>query len=182
MEAIIFGSGPTRKLIKEVPDNIFTVSCNLSFPNSHLIFAQDEPIIDKIVKEHTEGFSTQTVFAPFRAYERYADSGRLLLIDEDKLFPRTQGLSTGILAIGTLLKLGFTKLYLCGFSFDKVGGTIEKLTTVFTSLEGEINKIYFTKLYCIVEKPLLLEPPTPNFITKEAFYNGHEKIKRTTGD
>tara|TARA_B100000427_G_scaffold295024_1_gene273916 strand:- start:1042 stop:1590 length:549 start_codon:yes stop_codon:yes gene_type:complete len=182
MEAIIFGSGPTRKLIKKVPDNIFTVSCNLSFPNSHLIFAQDEPIIDKIVEEYTEGFSTQTVFAPLRAYERYVDSGRLLLINEDKLFPRTQGLSTGILAIGTLLKLGFTKLYLCGFSFDKVGGTIEKLTTVFTNHQGEIDKTYFTKLYCIVEKPLLLEPPTPNFITKEAFYNGHGKIKRATGD
>ena len=84
MEAIIFGSGPTRNLIKEVPDNIFTVSCNLSFPNSRLIFAQDEPIIDKIVKEHIEGFNTQIIFTPLRAYERYADSGRLLLIDEDK--------------------------------------------------------------------------------------------------
>ena len=93
----------TRNLIKEVPDNIFTVSCNLSFPNSHLIFAQDEPIIDKIVKEHTKGFNTQIIFTLLRAYEKYADSGRLLLIDEDKLFPRTQGLSTGILAIGTLL-------------------------------------------------------------------------------
>ena len=175
MKAIIFGGGPTKALIDTVPKDIFTVSCNMYFPNANIIFAQDEPIIDKIVKEHTKGFNTQIIFTPLRAYERYADSGRLLLIDEDKLFPRTQGLSTGILAIGTLLKLGFTKLYLCGFSFDKVGGTIEKLTTVFTSLEGETNKTYFTKLYCIVEEPLLLEPPTPNFITKEIFYKNETK-------
>ena len=161
MEAIIFGSGPTRNLIKEVPDNIFTVSCNLSFPNSHLIFAQDEPIIDKIVKEHTKGFNTQIIFTPLRAYERYADSGRLLLIDEDKLWSSAQGLSTGILAIGTILKFGFDKIYLCGFEFTKMGGTLQKLLTVTSKLD---------KLYCIVEEPLLLEPPTPNFITQKNFY------------
>ena len=161
MEAIIFGSGPTRNLIKEVPDNIFTVSCNLSFPNSHLIFAQDDPIIDKIVKEHTKGFNTQIIFTPLRAYERYADSGRLLLIDEDKLWSSAQGLSTGILAIGTILKFGFDKIYLCGFEFTKMGGTLQKLLTVTSKLD---------KLYCIVEEPLLLEPPIPNFITQKNFY------------
>ena len=50
------------------------------------------------------------------------------------------------------------------FSFDKVGGTIEKLLTVTSK---------FDRLYCIVEEPLLLEPPTINFITKEIFYNGY---------
>ena len=160
MEAIIFGSGPSRVLIDKVPPHIFTVSCNLSYPNANLIFAQDEPILEKLEKKDVKGLTTQVIFTPFRLYEKYGGK-RIMLIDEDKLWPRSQGLSTGILAIGIILRLGFRKIYLCGFSFDKVGGTIEKLLTVTSK---------FDRLYCIVEEPLLLEPPTPNFITQKNFY------------
>ena len=161
MNAIIFGSGPSRTLIDKVPTHIFTVSCNLSYPNANLIFAKDEPILEKVLKEKTPGFEDQLVFTTPREYEKYSYSGRLMLVDEDNLWPRSQGLSTGILAIGIILRLGFRKIYLCGFSFDKVGGTIEKLLTVTSK---------FDRLYCIVEEPLLLEPPTPNFITQKNFY------------
>ena len=172
MEAIIFGRGPTKDLIQEVPNNIFIASCSMHFPNADLIFAQDDHIFDKILGKDVTGFNTQMIFAPLRVYEKYAGT-RVMLIDEDKLFPNSQGLSTGILAIGVMLKLGFKKLYLAGFDFTSPGGTIEKLLSVTTE---------FNKLYCIVEEPLLLNPPSPNFITKEAFYNGRTNVKKTTGD
>ena len=117
MDAIIFGRGPTRHLIDTVPKGILTVSCNLYYPNANIIFARDECILEKILKEKIKGFENQLVFTTPREYENYFDSGRVMLIDEDKLWPRSQGLSTGILAIGTLLRCGFEKIYLCGYTF-----------------------------------------------------------------
>ena len=166
MNAIIFGSGPSRTLIYKVPTDIFTVSCNLSYPNANLIFARDEPILEKLLKEKTSGFEDQLVFTTFREYEKYSDTGRVILLDEDKLFSYNQGLSTGTLAIATMLNFGFKKIYLCGFTFEKSGGSLQKVSQV-------IGKSSFSQLYSIVEKPLLLEPPVPNFITKEIFYNGY---------
>ena len=65
-----------------------------------------------------------------------------------------------------MLNFGFKKIYLCGFTFEKSGGSLQKVSQV-------IGKSSFSQLYNIVEKPLLLEPPVPNFITKEIFYNGY---------
>ncbi|MBT7896989.1 MAG: hypothetical protein HN564_08305 [Flavobacteriales bacterium] len=166
MNAIIFGSGPSRTLIDKVPAHIFTVSCNLSYPNANLIFARDEPILEKVLKEKTPGFEDQLVFTTFREYEKYSDTSRVILLDEDKLFSYNQGLSTGTLAIATMLNFGFKKIYLCGFTFEKPGGSLQKLLQV-------IGKSSFSKLYCIGGELLLLEPPVPNFITKEVFYNGY---------
>ena len=166
MKAIIFGGGPTRALIDTVPKDIFTVSCNMYFPNADIIFARDECTLEKITKETTKGFENQLVFTTPREYEKYSDSGRVMLIDEDKLWPRSQGLSTGILAISTILRFGFEKIYLCGFTFENTSGSLQKLSTI-------VERKFFNNLYCIVEKPLLYEPPTPNFITKEIFYNGY---------
>ena len=166
MKAIIFGGGPTKALIDTVPKDIFTVSCNMYFPNANIIFARDECTLEKITKEKLKEFEKQLVFTTPREYENYFDSGRVMLIDEDKLWPRSQGLSTGILAIGTLLRFGFEKIYLCGFTFENPSGSLEKLLTVTSKLD---------KLYCIVEEPLLLDPPVPNFITKEVFYKNETK-------
>mgnify|MGYP003121652493 FL=1 len=143
------------------------------FPNADIIFARDESVLENIIKEKTKGFEDQLVFTTPREYEKYSDTGRVMLVDEDNLWPRSQGLSTGILAIGVILRLGFRKIYLAGFDFTSGGGTINKLLTVLTSKENEINKSALNKLYCIVEEPLLLDPPTINFITKEIFYNGY---------
>ena len=168
MDAIIFGRGPTRHLIDTVPKGILTVSCNLYYPNANIIFARDECILEKILKEKIKGFENQLVFTTPREYEKFRNSsfGRLMLLDEDRLWPRTQGLSTGILAIGTLLKFNFEKIYLCGFTFENPSGSLEKLLTVTSKLDN---------LYCIVEEPLLLDPPVPNFITKEVFYKNETK-------
>ena len=163
MDAIIFGRGPTRSLIDQVPIELFTVSCNLRYPNANIIFARDEPILEKILKEETKGFENQFVFTTLREYEKFDSSTRIMLVDEDRLWPNNQGLSTGILAIATILNFGFKKIYLCGFTFENSGGTLEKLSQI-------IHKNLFNKLYCIVEKPLSLSPPTPNFITREIFY------------
>ena len=167
MEAIIFGSGPSRALIDKVPDHIFTVSCNLSYPNANLIFAQDEPILEKLERKDVKGLTTQVIFAPFRMYERYGGK-RVMLIDEDKLWPNSQGLSTGILAIGTILKFGFDSIYLCGFEFTKMGGTLQKL--------GVIGSTNFNKLYRIVDPDSILEflksesSHSINYITPKGFY------------
>ena len=62
MKAIIFGGGPTRALIDTVPKDIFTVSCNMYFPNADIIFARDECTLEKITKETTKGFENQLVY------------------------------------------------------------------------------------------------------------------------
>ena len=164
MDVIIFGRGPTRSLIDQVPIELFTVSCNLHYPNANIIFARDEPILEKILKEETKGFENQLVFTTPREYEKFDSSTRIMLLDEDRLWPNNQGLSTGILAIATMLNFGFKKIYLCGFTFENSGGTLQRLSQI-------IDKKSFNKLYCIIKEPLLLDPPTPNFITQKDFYD-----------
>jgi len=163
MEAIIFGSGSSRSLIKEVPSHFFTVSCNLSYPGANIIFARDEPVLEQIAKGQVTDFDTQTIFTPFREYEKYGGK-RVMLLDEDKLWPNSQGLSTGVLAIATVLNFNFKKIYLCGFSFEKTGGTLEKLSQI-------IDSKHFTKLYVISNT---FKHDTLNSITKRDFY-GHKK-------
>lgn len=87
-----------------------------------------------------------------------------MLLDEDKLWPNSQGLSTGVLAIATILNFNFKKIYLCGFSFEKTGGTLEKLSQI-------IDNKHFTKLYVISNT---FKHDTINSITKRDFY-GHKK-------
>jgi len=170
MQAIIFGSGSSRVLVDKVPEYLFTVSCNLAYPTANLIFAQDEPIIEKLEKRDVKGLTTQAIFVPLRMYERYGGK-RVMLIDEDKLWPNSQGLSTGILAIGTMLKLGFNKIYLCGFEFTKGGGTLQKLSVI-----GSSN---FDKLYRIVDSESILKLDIAcglNYITPGVFYNEYRTI------
>ena len=170
MKAIIFGSGPSRALIDKVPAHIFTVSCNLSYPNANLIFAQDEPILEKLNARDVKGLTTQAIFAPFRMYEKFGGK-RVMLLDEDKLWPNSQGLSTGVLAIGTMVKLGFNKIYLCGFEFTKERFPFRKL--------GIIGSSNYDKLYRIVDSEAILKVDMAcgiNYITPGVFYNEYRTI------
>ena len=63
-----------------------------------------------------------------------------MLIDDDRLF-KGQGLSTGIIAIGTMLKFGFSKIFLSGFEFDNGGGTLVKLNYIINS-KNDYSKIF----------------------------------------
>ena len=64
---------------------------------------------------------------------------------------------------------GFKKIYLCGFSFEKTGGTIEKLSQI-------IDNKHFNKLYVISNT---FKHDMINSIKKEDFY-GHTETKTTT--
>jgi len=95
-------------------------------------------------------------------YEKYSDNPNagFFLLDEDKLWNRPQGLSTGILAISTMNNWGFDKIYLSGFSFDKPNSSIIKLGSVMSSVD--MRKL------CVISETF--EHDIINSITKEDFY------------
>ena len=51
MEAIIFGAGPERDLVKGVPSSLFSVSCNLAYMNANVYFAQDDQMINQLIRK-----------------------------------------------------------------------------------------------------------------------------------
>ena len=139
MNVLLFGRGPSRDDLKKIP-NIYTVSCNNHYPNANLIFAIDDSIVDGLLANKFKGLEYQTIFTNYRLFERYNYSKRIMLIDDDRLF-KGQGLSTGIIAIGTMLKFGFSKIFLSGFEFDNGGGTLVKLNYIINS-KNDYSKIF----------------------------------------
>ena len=165
MDAIIFGGGEERDLVKGVPLSLFTASCNLSYLNANVYFALDEPIIRELFRK-----KVKAVFMTYKNYEKFCETSPCcFLLDEDNLWNRPQGFSTGLLAICTLNNWGFDRIFLSGFSFDKPNSSIDKLGTVLTSQE-------MRRLHVISES---FEHGIINSITKEEFYE-RTKIKRTT--
>ena len=161
MDAIIFGAGPERELVQGVPSSLFSVSCNLAYTNANVYFAQDDQIINQLIRK-----KVKALFTTFRMYEKYSDNPNagFFLLDEDKLWSRPQGLSTGLLAISTMNNWGFDKIYLSGFSFDKPNSSIIKLGSVMSSVD--MRKL------CVISETF--EHDIINSITKEDFY-GHIK-------
>tara|TARA_Y100000592_G_scaffold41655_1_gene66043 strand:+ start:14414 stop:14902 length:489 start_codon:yes stop_codon:yes gene_type:complete len=157
MKAIIFGGGKERTLVKGVPLSLFTVSCNLSYLNANVYFAQDDQIINQLIRK-----KVKALFLTYKMYEKYSDNPNadFFLLDEDKLWNRPQGFSTGLLAICTMNNWGFDRIYLSGFSFDKPNSNIDKLGTVLTS--QEMRKL------CVISESF--EHDIINSITKEEFY------------
>ena len=51
MDAIIFGAGPERELVQGVPSSLFSVSCNLAYTNANVYFAQDDQIINQLIRK-----------------------------------------------------------------------------------------------------------------------------------
>ncbi len=161
MDAIIFGGGPERDLVKGVPLSLFTVSCNLSHTNANVYFAQDDQIINQLIRH-----KVKALFLTFRMYEKYSDNPNagFFLLDEDKLWNRPQGLSTGLLAICTMNNWEFDNIYLSGFSFDKPNASIDKLGSVMSSID--MRKL------CVISDTF--KHDIINSITKEDFY-GYNK-------
>ena len=157
MEAIIFGAGPERDLVKGVPSSLFSVSCNLAYMNANVYFAQDEQMINQLIRK-----KVKALFLTFRMYEKYSDNPNagFFLLDEDKLWNKPQGLSTGLLAICTMNNWRFDKIYLSGFSFDKPNSSIIKLGSVMSSID--MRKL------CVISETF--EHDIINSITKEDFY------------
>lgn len=140
--AIIFGSGKSKF---DYPQDLkinwmFKISCNMAYPNADLIFAIDDPIIEKLLSKDIEGFRTQSIYTTVSNYERFDYDKRVLLIDDRRYFTG-QGLGTGIIAIGTALKLGFDNIFLSGFEFTKSGSSIVKLHDIISS-KDDLSKIF----------------------------------------
>ncbi len=158
MDAIIFGSGPERDLVQGVPQSLFSVSCNLAYTNANVYFAQDDPIINELIRK-----KVKALFLTYKMYEKYSDNPNagFFLLDEDKLWNRPQGLSTGLLAICTMNNWGFNKIYLSGFSFDKPNSNISKLGSVMSSIN--MRKL------CVISETF--EHDIVQSISKNDFYN-----------
>ena len=158
MDAIIFGAGPERELVKGVPSSLFSVSCNLAYMNANVYFAQDDQMINELIRK-----KVKELFLTYRMYEKYSDNPNagFFLLDEDKLWNRPQGLSTGLLAICTMNNWGFNKIYLSGFSFDKPNSSIIKLGSVMSSID--MRKL------CVISETF--EHDIVQSISKNDFYN-----------
>ena len=69
MDAIIFGGGEERDLVKGVPLSLFTVSCNLSYLNANVYFDLDDQIINQLIHK-----KVKAIFLTYRMYEKYSIS------------------------------------------------------------------------------------------------------------
>ena len=158
MDAIIFGAGPERELVKGVPSSLFSVSCNLAYMNANVYFAQDDQMINELIRK-----KVKALFLTYRMYEKYSDNPNagFFLLDDDKLWNRPQGLSTGLLAICTMNNWRFDKIYLSGFSFDKPNSSIIKLGSVMSSID--MRKL------CVISETF--EHDIVQSISKNDFYN-----------
>jgi hypothetical protein len=157
LNAIIFGSGPERDLVKGVPLSLFTASCNLSYMNANVYFAMDDPMIQQLIR-----LKVKALFLTYRNYEKFSDNPNagFFLLDEDKLWDRPQGFSTGLLAICAMNNWGFDKIYLSGFSFNRDNYSIDKLGTVLSS--HDMRKL------CVISETF--EHDIIGSISKEDFY------------
>ena len=68
MDAIIFGGGEERDLVKGVPLSLFTVSCNLSYLNANVYFALDEPIIRELFRKKVKAVFIKKYYSLFSLF------------------------------------------------------------------------------------------------------------------
>jgi len=115
---LIVGAGSSKPLANKYP-HLFSISANLHFPNANVIFAQDDPILDKILRTDVEGFNTQCVFTTPQKYQKYKDYKRCLPFNY-RYFYNTSSLSSGLNAIVLAQFFGFKDIVLAGFDFGEV--------------------------------------------------------------
>lgn len=119
-DCLIVGAGSSKDKAFSF-DNVFTISANLHFPNANCVFAQDDPILDQILRKNTEGFTTQPVFTTPQKWKKYKDYSRCIHFDY-RQFYNCSSLSSGLNAIVLAQFLNFKRVYLAGFDFhEKIG-------------------------------------------------------------
>ena len=119
-DCLIVGAGSSKYKADRF-DNVFTISANLHFPNANCIFAQDDPILDQILRKDTEGFTTQPVFTTPQKWKKYKDYSRCVHFDY-RQFYNCSSLSSGLNAIVLAQFLNFKRVYLAGFDFHEKTG------------------------------------------------------------
>jgi len=135
-ECLIVGAGSSKAKAVEYP-GIFSISANLHHPNANAIFAQDDPILDRILREEADGFRTQPVFTTPQKYKKYKDHFRCYEFNY-RLFHNCSSLSSGLNAIVLAQFFNFERIILCGFNFDEKEANYNELFKII-SHESEIE-------------------------------------------
>ena len=131
-ECCIIGAGSTK--YNALPNrHNFYISANLHYPNANIIFAQDDSILDDILKKRVDGFSIQPVFTTTQKYRDYSDFSRCYVFDYRKFY-NTSSLSSGLNAIVLAQFLGFTLINLAGFNFDE-----KDYSVGFDTIRGDVK-------------------------------------------
>jgi hypothetical protein len=124
-ECLIVGAGSSKT--KAVTYSyLFSISANLHYPNANIIFAQDDPILDQILRKGVDGFLTQPVFTTPQKYKRYSDHYRCIEFDYRK-FKNCGSLSSGLNAVVLAQFLGFSHIVLAGFNFDEKDANYDEM-------------------------------------------------------
>lgn len=116
-DCLIVGAGSSKDKAHSFND-IYTISTNLHFPNANCIFAQDDPILDQILRKDIEGFTVQPVFTTPQKWKKYKDYSRCLPFDY-RYFYNCSSLSSGLNAIVLAQFFNFKRVFLAGFDFDE---------------------------------------------------------------
>ena len=133
-ECCIIGAGSTK--YNALPNrHNFYISANLHYPNANIIFAQDDPILDKLLKKRTDGFLIQPVFTTPQKYRDYKDFNRCFVFDY-RNFYNTNSLSSGLNAIVLAQFLGFTHICLAGFDFKEKK---KDYSVDFDTIKGDVK-------------------------------------------
>src|SRR6056300_203707 len=110
----IVGGGESKVLTK--PD-AFTIGTNFHCEWANIIFAVDEPVLDKLLRKSIDGFTHQLVFTTPKTYPRFRDHPRCYEFDSKKWI-KSHSLSSGLNAVVLAQVLGFNTITLYGF--DKI--------------------------------------------------------------
>jgi hypothetical protein len=108
----IVGGGDSKSLAQ--PD-AFTIGTNFHCEWANIIFAVDEPVLDKLLRKNIDGFTHQLVFTTPKTYPRFRDHPRCHEFDSKK-WVKSHSLSSGLNAIVLAHSLGFSTINLYGFS------------------------------------------------------------------
>lgn len=133
-ECCIIGAGSSK--YNALPNrHNFYISANLHYPDANIIFAQDNPILDKILKKRIDGFCNQPVFTTPQKYRDYKDFNRCYMFDY-RHFYNTGSLSSGLNAVVLAQFLGFTHIYLAGFDFTEKK---KDYSVDFETIKGDVK-------------------------------------------
>ena len=131
-ECCIIGAGSSK--YNALPNrHNFYISANLHYPDANIIFAQDNPILDKILKKRIDGFCNQPVFTTPQKYRDYKDYERCYVFNY-RQFYNTNSLSSGLNAVVLAQFLGFKHIYLAGFDFEEKDYSIG-----FDTVKGDVK-------------------------------------------
>lgn len=108
----IVGGGKSKAL---ATSNYFTIGTNLHCNFANIVFAVDNPILDKLLKDSR--LNNQLVFTTPQQYPFYKDYKECYEFDSQKWF-NTSSLCSALNAVALGYVLGFTEFKL--FGFDKI--------------------------------------------------------------